>query len=393
MQTKTRRRAIARGLLLVCWGLGAPSAGADPVIDQEIGEPDNGNRIIGDERDVAQTLTVGTGGVLTRVDLKISLPTTAPVPEQLWVEIRPTTLAGLPTEDDTAVLDRIVVDAEIFPTFLEPIDFTAIEGFGVAVAPGDEIAVVLRTPTADGVAPYDWRAALADYGGGTAACRGAEIPLCASGWAAIQGDQQLRTWVDPALRVDASVGEPAIGTHFVGDETEWAQTFTVETTGTLRRIDLGVRRSTIWDYPNDLVVDVRPTALGVPVEDDGAALVTRSLESSRIPAYGDPRTSTRIDDLEIPVTAGEVLALVLRSAALNPIAHTYDWFVGPSGGDLYAGGSAFCRGTCAPTWAANEPDQLFRAIVEAPEPDAAVLGAVACAALYAGVVGRSRNSV
>lgn len=380
-------------MLLLAFALsGAPAmpAAAEPGVDQELGDPANGNRIVGNQRDLAQTFTAGVSGVITRVDVKVSIPTTAPVPYDLVVELRNTDEFGLPDASDTDVLDRRVVPASSFPTFLDPIEFTAIEGLAVPVEAGEERALVLRSPSSpEGIAPYDWRAGAAGdpYPGGVSACRGTEIALCASGWAALGGDMQFRTWVDPSLRVDASVGEPGNGLRIVGDERDLAQTFTIETSGTLRWIDLQLRRPTTFEDPWDLEVDVRPTtAEGIPVEDDGAALATRTLSSGQIPNFLLPRTATRIDDLAIPVTAGDRLAVVLRSPASPMGVAPYDWFAGPFG-DAYAGGSTFCRGAdipqCAAGWADLESDMQMRVVVEVPEPAGASLGAVAFAALGA----------
>ncbi|RIL01803.1 MAG: hypothetical protein DCC71_17140 [Proteobacteria bacterium] len=387
---RRRRVAAIAGCVLAC---AAAGAGAEPVVDQALGDPDNGNRIVGHERDVAQTFTAGVGGVITRVDVKISIPTTAPVPYDLVVDLRPTTELGMPVEDDDAALDRRVVPASAFPTFLDPLDFTAIEGLAVPVEPGDLLGLVLRAPSSpEGVAPYDWRAGAAGdpYESGTPACRGAAIVSCATGWRTIGGDQQFRTWVDPALRVEASVGEPGNGLRIVGDARELAQTFTIEHTGTLRWIDLQLRRPTTFEDPYELVVDVRPTSAGgAPLEDDGAALATRTFASGQVPTFLAPRTATRVDDLAIPVAAGDVLAVVLRSPSAPENVAPYDWFAGPAG-DAYAGGAAYCRGAaieqCASGWSELAGDMQMRAVVEVPEPGGA---APACAALAAlGAVAR-----
>lgn len=387
-ESRHRRRAIGAVLSTLACAI-AVAAGAEPAIDQEQGDPANGTRIVGNERDLAQTFTAGVSGVLTRVDLKISLPTTAPIPYDLVVDLRPTTELGLPTEDDGIVLDRVVVPADTFPTFLQPIDFTGIEGLAVPVEASETLAIVLRSPTSpQDTAPYDWRSGpFGDsYAGGTAACRGDAIPLCASGWASLGSDQQFRTWVDPALRVDASIGDPGNGLRIVGNGRELAQTFTIETTGILRWIDLQVQQPVSLVQPYDLVVDVRPTAGGAPVEDDGAALATRTLTSADVPTFLEPRQATRVDELNLPVTAGDVLAVVLRSPSAPENTAPYDWFAGPFG-DPYAGGSLFCRGSaltqCAGGWAALGGDVQMKTVIEVPEPGRGALAVAAIAALRA----------
>lgn len=390
-RSSLHRNSLDRNALLLTvalWCAPASPVAAEPGVDQELGDPSNGNRIVGNQRDLAQTFTAGLSGVITRVDVKVSIPTTAPVPYDLVVDLRHTDAFGLPAASDTDVLDRRVVPASIFPTFLDPLDFSAIEGLAVPVETGEELALVLRSPSSPtGVSPYDWRTGAPGdpYPGGINACRGTEIALCESGWAALSGDMQFRTWVDPSLRVDASVGEPGNGLRIIGGERDLAQTFTIETSGTLRWIDLQLSRPSTFEDLWDLEVDVRPTTVeGLPVEDDGAALATRTLTSGQVPNFLAPRTATRIDELAIPVTAGDRLAVVLRSPTSPENVAPYDWFGGPSG-DAYAGGSTFCRGAaiplCAAGWADLASDMQVRVVVEVPEPAGAALGAVARAAL------------
>lgn len=382
-----RRAPVRLAALLLSWAVAGP-AHAEPVVDSEVGGPGNGTSIVGNARDLAQTFTAGQDGVITRVDVTISIPTTAPVPYDLELDLRETTPEGAPVESDEPVLDGRRVPAAAFPNFLEPLEPTAIEDLAVAVAAGDVLALVLRSPTSpENTAPYDWHAGpFGDpYPGGARFCRGAEIALCENGWAPLSGDQQFRIWVDPTLRLDAVVTDPPNGLSIVGGERDLAQTFTVATTGVLQRIDLKLQIPTTVPEDRELVVDVRPVGEdGAPVEDDEAALATRVLAMADVPDFLEPRRFTVLDGLGIPVQAGDRLAVVLRTPDVPAGIAPFDWFNGPFG-DPYAGGSMYCRGAeiplCEGGWADLDRDAQFRVLVEVPEPGAAGLGLAAAGAL------------
>jgi hypothetical protein len=73
------------------------------------------------------------------------------------------------------------------------------------VTAGQRLAVVLRASAAEDTTPYDWFVGPPgdDFAGGSSFCRGAGTSACASGWADIGGDMQMRVVVE--------LPEPAVG--------------------------------------------------------------------------------------------------------------------------------------------------------------------------------------
>jgi hypothetical protein len=136
----------------------------------------------------------------------------------------------------------------------------------------------------------------------------------------------------------------------VGDSNrlDFAQTFTVGATGTLTAFDIWVAKSPAVTLP--LLYDIRRTQSDLPTEADTGAniLVSGFNEAAGVPIEGrtfGPNAFLNID-LENPigVTAGEVLAIVLRSDDPNPdrcCDIAYGWY-GRSPG-LYERGDSFTR--------------------------------------------------
>lgn len=381
---RIRKSTVAAALL----GLLASGAGAEPVVDSEVLGPEGIHALLGEGRDLAQTLRIRQGGVVTRVDLGVSLGTTSPVEDDLVFDLREATPGGAPAEGDLPVLDTRTLPAAAFPTFLDPFEFTAIEGLAVAVAPGDSLAIALRiAPPVENLDVYRWALGpeVDSLPGATGFCRGAAVPACAAGWSALARDFQFRLWVDPDLRLDASVGDPPSAISSVRDGLDLAQSFTVLHTGMLERIDLKLQGSAASPADYDLAVDIRPVGPnGIPVEDDGAALAQRTLAMTELPDSLEPSRFTVLEGLCVPVEAGDRLAIVLRAVGVPPGVLPFDWFVGPAG-NPHPGGSRYCRGTavgaCAGGWTDLGGDFQFRALIAVPEPGAEGLGVAAAAAL------------
>ena len=150
------------------------------------------------------------------------------------------------------------------------------------------------------------------------------------------------------------------------DRLDKAQAFIVGITGTLVRVEVDIARHS--GAESDLLFDIRPTIGGVPIESDDMSLV-----SVRIPADAVPTTrgmvSIDLSSLGVSVTAGEVLAIVLRS---NPDVASYSWF-GTHTINGYAPGHHYFRHPPAwprPRWTSAAPgdDMGFRTFVVPESP-------------------------
>jgi len=133
---------------------------AAPTIDQAfetgttfgtLGEPDN-----------AQTFTVGMGGILSAIHVKVQRN----YGNDLVVDVR-NTVGGTPTEADGGALAVATVAASSLslrtPTWVE----VDVASAGIAVSPGDILAIVLRVPDSASPASYYWLCGGSDpYPGG-----------------------------------------------------------------------------------------------------------------------------------------------------------------------------------------------------------------------------------
>ncbi|WP_374681256.1 PEP-CTERM sorting domain-containing protein [Accumulibacter sp.] len=188
--------------------------------------------------------------------------------------------------------------------------------------------------------------------------------------------------------VPGSTPTAPIVTYFLlGDGPEFAQTFTVGVGGVLAQVDLQLAR--FGSTP--LVLDIRRTSAGVP---NSTILSTLSINPSTVPAIdilNVPFTSITLGSAEIPVLAGDVLAIALSQQVTGN-----DFFSWYSTGDLYSGGSAYFRDNSAqpfqavgPIVASSPQDFGFRTYVRTnavPEP-----GALGLAALALALAGRVRR--
>ena len=98
--------------------------------------------VIQDTRTIAQTFTVGVGGVLTAVEIEVGCCHGGPPPDDLLVEIGTTLPDGSPSDDVLATrsvaCETSSIDSFAFVRFrLDPDRFL--------VSPGDMFAIVLST--------------------------------------------------------------------------------------------------------------------------------------------------------------------------------------------------------------------------------------------------------
>ena len=131
----------------------------------------------------------------------------------------------------------------------------------------------------------------------------------------------------------------AVGFGSALDNRDVAQTFVVVNTGTLSSIDVLVQGQNPLLFNGDLLFDVRPAIGGIPVSDNGLALVSRDINITVLPPYCCGTVGYGLlsfSNLGIPVTQGETLAIVLRGGPNS----AFVW----AGGE-YNSGNAFCRST------------------------------------------------
>ena len=182
--------------------------------------------------------------------------------------------------------------------------------------------------------------------------------------------------------------------EFGANGVDGAQTFAVGATGYLVRIDVPLWMLTLsGGTPSArLDFDLRPVASGAPVDDDGLALATGSIDAESIstsaPAGTGAWTPLHFSP-GIAVTPGEQLALVLIAdrGTRSDVELVWDY---SATDDPYGGGSLFVRGSNASnvpvilSWAAPATNPLrdhgFITYVDpAPEPGAAASQPVAAA--------------
>jgi len=150
-----------------------------------------------------------------------------------------------------------------------------------------------------------------------------------------------------------------------------AQTFTVGLQGRLSEIQVQVQLNS--PPLNDLVLDVRGTSAGAPLEDDVNVLALTTLSAGDF-SYGVPTwASFDVSSYGIDVGVGDILAIVLRSPTATANAN---WFwIGSDGGNPYSSGQRWIReageiwdGT---SFAYATSDMNFRSFVEpVPIPSA-----------------------
>jgi hypothetical protein len=173
--------------------------------------------------------------------------------------------------------------------------------------------------------------------------------------------------------LDQSYTGPFVGGTVVNSSVDKAQTFTVGITGELSRVSLSIFQNGLETEP--LLFDLRTTAGGFPIQSNSGPGV---LAEITLPAAGILPVPSFVDinltAFDIPVSDGEVLALVLRSNA-DSIApgHGYEWSTGFT--NLYPRGESFFR-TPGNGWSVNSiaASQGFETFVDVvPEPSGLML--------------------
>lgn len=155
---------------------------------------------------------------------------------------------------------------------------------------------------------------------------------------------------------------------------EEAQTFTAGLSGLLHSVEIQVARNSASTI-DDLLLDIRGTSGGAPLESDGSALASVAIPASSVPIGSSSAAFISVDvsSFGIFVSPGDELAIVLQT--LSPFG--YAWPVKTFGSPLYPGGARYVRGPLIglPTWTFQAThDQAFRTFVDTeilpavPEP-------------------------
>jgi len=150
--------------------------------------------------DIAQTLTVGISGLLTRVDVQVYVDALFKPTHDLIVEIRPT-VNGVPDDNDASVLATATAKPGAVPVgFAGGANFTSFDlrTAQLRVTRGDVLAIVLKT--ADTAAGYFWiTKESATYSAGGFFFRNRLFPRFQSGnrTGGLLVDSGFRTFVEP----------------------------------------------------------------------------------------------------------------------------------------------------------------------------------------------------
>jgi hypothetical protein len=131
-----------------------------PVIDQEydsIGAGSSSSAAIDSTTERAQTFTVGVAGVLDSIGLQV-VREDASTSSDLLFDIRETS-AGVPIESNAITLTSLTIPASEVPLALGAGEFFSVDviSSGIAVNPGEVLAVVLSAPDATtALNRYQW---------------------------------------------------------------------------------------------------------------------------------------------------------------------------------------------------------------------------------------------
>jgi len=143
----------------------------------------------------------------------------------------------------------------------------------------------------------------------------------------------------PVEVLDQDSGLASANLSPVYDQVDRAQTFTVGETGLLSKIALMLYE----DMPAgaNLVVDVRQTTGGAPNESDAInnVLLTFGVSAGALVTAKNEYVTFEVGQYGVQVTAGEVLAIVLR--APGGASTGYDWSA--AAGNAYPAGAHFYR--------------------------------------------------
>ncbi|MEO5896549.1 MAG: PEP-CTERM sorting domain-containing protein [Vicinamibacterales bacterium] len=180
-----------------------------------------------------------------------------------------------------------------------------------------------------------------------------------------------RARADQFVVDQVSLAEANSGFGDVWGDIAQAQTFTVGITGTLAAVDLFLLR-----WPSDgrapLIVELRPTSNGTPVESDDVALARLEVPAANVTPYPGGGLRLDLSQFGVGVATGDVLAFVLQSPGATM---QFSWLA--SSGD-YPAGAAFTRSLSfgSPVFSSVDPsafhDFAFRTFVDpAPVPEPA----------------------
>ena len=144
----------------------------------------------------------------------------------------------------------------------------------------------------------------------------------------------------------------------VNNLVDRAQTFTVGESGFLSKIDLMLYER--MPAGATLIIDVRETTGGAPNESDAInnVLLTFGVSTGALSTVEDEYVTFEVSQFGVQVTAGQVLAIVLRAPGGASIG--YDW--SSNDPDIYAGGAVYFRDHSGTgLWIANpNSDSGFR---------------------------------
>lgn len=130
----------------------------------------------------------------------------------------------------------------------------------------------------------------------------------------------LPVHADPIL--DQAVPHPhpggTSGHGTISRDVAHAQTFTVGITGMFSALDLFISRFPDYGF-GPLLVDIRPTIDGVPVESDALALARVSVPAAAVPVgFGAFPLRVDFSSTGLTVATGQMLAFVVRSPETLP---------------------------------------------------------------------------
>ena len=300
---------------------------------------------------VGQTFAVGSNGVLTGIEL--SLGTSPPANHDLVVEIVD---ASGGVSDPPVLLETHIGQADLGPqvTMLSATTITAtytdLEGFGLEVAPGDELGVRLSTYTALPGA-YSVRIALTNpYDGGSIFYNG--VPSGAT-------DVAFKTFVG-VVRYPREVDQYQLHgwdqTRAINSINSIGQTFSVDRVGRLDGIELILGASGLGI--GDLVVevlDVTGGVIGAPVLGD-VVLTTNDLGSlfGNLDLRAITTTYVNLSTLGLWIQPGDLLAVRMWTTAVTPDFYTVRLALD----DRYSGGALISSDVLIPG-----SDLAFKTIV------------------------------
>lgn len=161
--------------------------------------------------------------------------------------------------------------------------------------------------------------------------------------------------VAPVAQGSSSIDQSHISQSNVGSVPDYVnslgQTFTVGTTGRLTQIDLQLGRTV--EAVGYVTVELRNSVNGVP---GGTLLGAQLLDATTLPQInpGPNLPFTSLTGFDLPVTAGETYAIVVRRNAQQNHPYVY-WCIGPPD---YIGGISYVQRLDEP-WHVNYGDQDY----------------------------------